>query len=69
MGWRDWALVSALGFLTQLIGVVVLLLDPLTGLSILYRIGLAIIYTGIAVTEVGSICAIITKDREDCSTN
>ena len=62
-------MISAFGFLTQLAGVVVLLLDPLTGLSILYRIGLATIYIGIAVTGVGSMCALITKDREDCSTN
>ena len=69
MRWYDWARVSTLGFLTQLIGVIVLLLGPLTGLSILYRIGLAIIYIGITVMGVGSMCAIITKDREDCSTN
>mgnify|MGYP001773521549 CR=1 FL=1 len=69
MRWRDWEWVFTLGFLTQLAGVVVLLLGPLTGLSILYRIGLAIIYTGITAMGVGSMCTLITKDREDCSTN
>ena len=69
MRWHDWAWVFTLGFLTQLAGVVVLLLGLLTGPSILCWIGLAIIYIGIAAMGIGSVCALIAKDREDCSTN